>query len=183
MQHEHISLLERVIVHSVDYRTRFADVSASFSQGLSPQQSLFELLIATSELYLDCLLVLRVLPSLHGHAVDGAEVTKDAGDASREMHLRQHLRGTLDGSRSWSYLDLKHPLAEDNLATQEDYINNYALHLPEIHEETYQVEQYARDFIQTRNNLALVDLEIGLRHLAFNHAIFVLPALQWPSTE
>ena len=174
--------MEQIVIHAAAYRANFAELSNAFSKDLSPRVELFELLISTSQLYLDCLLFLRDLSALNENTTD-ADVPEHDSNISREIELRRQFRSVLQNSKSWGYLDIKHPMSSDDLQTREDYIDNYSLHLPEIHEETYTIERYARDFLSTRSQTSLVDLDIGLRHLAFNHVLFVQPALQRLSSD
>ena len=176
-----VGMLQQVIDHCVDYRASFALVFAAFSTGISPQEALFNLLVVTTRLYLDCLLILRHSSALHRLALDDSETADVGSDVTREMELRKQFRVVMEGSKSWSFLTLDHPMAFPQFRTQEAYLNHYALHLPEMHEETFFLEECAQRLIKSLSSKALVDLEIGLKHLCFNHAIFAMPILQWQS--
>ena len=178
------SLLGKIASDSVEFRHRLDDVIDAFADGRVARQQLFELLICTSELYLNYLLFMKDLTYFSELSVDAPDSQVYSSNVHREMELRNRFRTVLQRSKSWDHADLQNSLAElAGLRTRTDYIDSFTLHLPEIHEETYLVEECARHFVASKDTKVLTELTFGLQHLACNHISFVQPALQWSSVE
>jgi hypothetical protein len=144
---------------------------------------LLDCLTCTSQMYLDHLHVLRALT---GFEADPAapDDDLDRADYKFEHSLRKGLRERLASSTSWSHFHPDTPLAvKMGLRTTQDYINSFALHLPEVYEETHRLERCARATAISRSQLALAELEVSLKHAAHNHICFVQPAMQWAMNE
>ena len=57
------------------------------------------------------------------------------------------------------------------------------MHLPEIYEETFRVEDCAKDFMTNQSSAFLAQMIVGMEHLGRNHISFVQQALQWASAD
>jgi hypothetical protein len=107
-----------------------------------------------------------------------------SSDVERETKVRKHIEDRLVASRVWSEFRVDNPMAEPlGLRSIEDYIGSFRLHLPEIYEETFRIEQTALLFIAEPNRVMLTLLIVALQHAGQNHINFVQPALDWASDE
>ena len=69
------------------------------------------------------------------------------------------------------------------LVSCQDYIQNFTLHLPEIYEATFVIEQTAQLFAANPDDSMLTHLIMALQHIGQNHISFLQPALDWASDE
>ncbi len=173
---------------ALDLATYRATMERIFSWKLSRPRDcrkyFLELLLSASQLYLDYLWVLNTMPKLEkvARAIPGTELLES--DIRREALLRQRFRERLESLPCWACFEPENAFAEyTGLWTLEDYINSFALHLPEIHEETFRVEKAAKIFGENQDNSALPDLTVGLQHPGRNHISFVHFALEWAADE
>ncbi len=105
-------------------------------------------------------------------------------DGLAERSIRKRLRQELETSPSWTTFRPENPFSElTGLHSLQDYTDKLALHLPEVHEETFAVEACLISFLANRNSAALAQTFIGLQHLGRNHISFVLQALEWAADE
>jgi hypothetical protein len=147
------------------------------------------MLASTSQLYLDYVLIRSDMPKLEklsrrARRVEPFEAYIDRASINRETVLRRQFRKQLESLNCWSYFEPDNAFSEHTgLHTLQDYINNFALHLPEIYEETFRVEKCARNFRENQNDSDLADLIIGLEHLGRHHISFAHLALEWAADE
>ncbi len=177
--------LETLQMDLVHYREAVDQIfSPTLTTPSDWQQSLLEISIYSSRLYLDYLLVRKTFPELDGvsSAVDG--IGHVPADALREKRLREKLKHKLESSPSWSHFRPENPFSElTGLRTVRDYTDRFTLHLPEIYEETFRAEICTREFLTNQSAAALARLGVALQHLGRNHIGFVLQALEWAADE
>jgi hypothetical protein len=176
---------DQLALDAAGYR---AAMERIFSRKLSKprhcRQYFFEVLVNSSRLYLDYLLITKDLPELEKLSKTDAKRPLNPHNTSRETLLRRRFRERLKSLPCWSYFLPENPFSKyTGLWKLEDYINSFALHLPEIHEETLWVEGYASGFLKNRLASTLADLMVGLQHLGCNHVSFVHFALEWAAEE
>lgn len=166
---------EQLIRDLSDYRTAVNKICSTSLQPSEFRDRIFDVLVSTSKLNLDYLLISRQLrntemvPSKYSHIPTNLQ--------REELH-RAQLRAYLESWGQWSHFDLQDPFSELNgLRTRGDYIDCLALHLPEIYEESFRVEQCAKEFLLNRSDLAGTQLLIGLEHMGRNHISFLQQAL------
>ncbi|MGH9437588.1 MAG: hypothetical protein ACRD22_06760 [Terriglobia bacterium] len=177
--------LRQLIFDLREYRTI---LERAFSRKLSRPRDcrryFLELLIIASKLYLDYLRILHDMRSLERKAIKMQDDTRIDTDIQRERLLRTRLRSRLESLPCWSQFRPANSFSETTgLRTLSDYIDSLAHHLPEVHEETFQTEAYAREFRNSRSSAALAGLSVGLEHLGRNHISFVHFALEWAADE
>jgi hypothetical protein len=128
--------LEKLQLDTASYRESVDKIFSAVPLSLGDwQRYFFDVLICASQLYLDYLLVTKELPTLE--AVSKAS-TYDSfeADIGRESILRKRLREKLESSPHWTHFSPENPFSEvTGLRTLQDYIDSFALHLPEIYEE------------------------------------------------
>lgn len=177
--------LEELQLDLVSYRAAVDRII--FSTPTVPRdwrQSMLEILVCASRLYLDYLLVMRNLPALEAVSSKGRSADLVRADALRERDLREKLKDKLESSSSWSHFRPENPFSEViGLRSLQDYMDKFTLHLPEVYEETFRAEAYAKDFLAGRKSSTLARLMVALQHLGRNHIGFVLQALEWASDE
>lgn len=177
--------LEKLQLDSVRYREA---VDNLFSRALAKptdwQHCLKEILICASQLYLDSLLVMKNLPAMEAVASKGKS-GRIGADILREKNLREKLQQKLESSPCWSHhFKPENSFSESTgLRSRRDYTDRFTLHLPEIYEESFRVEAYAKDFLSSHDDTALAGLVVGMQHLGRNHISFVLQALEWAADE
>ena len=179
------SKLEKLQLDLVSYREA---VDQILSLGLiTPrhwQQCFLDILICTSQLYLDYLLVTKSLPDLEAAASESEDSDLVSTDVTREMRLRAELKHKLTSSSPWLGFTPENPFSNlTGLSKLQDYVNSLTLHLPEIYEETIRVEACVKSFLASHDSSALAQLSIGLQHLGRNHASFVIQTLEWIANE
>jgi hypothetical protein len=176
--------LDKLQVDLVGYRKA---VDQIFSPALTTPKDWREcflgILICTSQLYVDYLLVMKNLPVMGGMSKSGSSDQLRA-DMARERDLRKRLKDELESSPCWSHFLPENPFAGlTGLHTRQDYVDRFTLHLPEIYEETFRVEAYTKNFMGNHSAAALARISVALQHLGRNHIIFVLQPLEFASDE
>jgi hypothetical protein len=140
--------------------------------------------ISVSQLYLDDLLLRRELDTFAGTPDEETDWKRPSIDTRREAALRERLRKQMEAWSWWDCFRLKDAFSDQTgLLTQEDYLQSFWLHLPEIYEETVRVEECAKRFLLKRSESALACVEIGMQHICRHHVSFVLPALERAADE
>ncbi len=177
--------LEKLSSDLVSYRKIVDRIFSADSLDLRQwQRYFFDVLISVSQLYLDYLLVMKEVPALEAVSSKRPRFDIVSTDIHRERILRKRLREQLESSPHWVHFRPQNPFSEDTgLRTLQDYIDKFALHLPEIYEETFRVELCTKKFITTHSDSALAQLIVGLEHLGRNHISFVQQALAWAADE
>jgi hypothetical protein len=177
--------LERLQLDLVNYRKAVdRTFSSPFTSARDWQQHFLEILICTSQLYLDYLLVTRSLPDLQILSSKDDRSEHIRGNLLREKELRERLKQGLESSPYWIHFEPGNPFSElTGLRRLQDYIDKFALHLPEIYEETFRVEACTKNFLSGHKDSALTQLVVGLQHLGRNHISFVQQALEWAADE
>ena len=179
------SQLEKLQLDLVGYREAVDRIfSVTSTTPADWRQRFFEILICTSQLYLDYLLVVRDLPALEAISSKSGSSSHVRVDTIREKNLRGKLTQELESSPCWSHFKPDNPFSEfTGLRNLHDYIGKFTLHLPEIYEETFRVEICSKDFLASHDSSVLAQLTVGLQHLGRNHISFVLQALEWAADE
>ena len=177
--------LESLQLDVIRYRQAVDHIfSPSLTNSKKWQACFSEILICTTRLYLDYLLVTKSLPELESLASKGRDMGQPSTNNSREMTLRAELKKRLDSSTGWPGFVPQNPFSNlTGLRTLRNYVNSFSLHLPEIYEETFRVEACTKSFLADHNGVALAQLSIGLQHLGKHHASFVLQPLEWAADE
>jgi hypothetical protein len=179
---------EKVIKNLPSNLSRYRKtVDQIFSPDLSNptdwQRYFFDVLLCTSQLYLDYLLLQKAESQLGAISRKTKHRTRGT-DTKRESLLRRLYRERLESSTHWTHFIPENPFSDSTgLRTNEDYINEFALHLPEIYEETFRVEGLARDFLTDHSTNLLAQMLVGMEHLARHHVSFVQQALQWAADD
>jgi hypothetical protein len=148
------------------------------------QGCFLELAICASRLYLDYLLVIRVFEDLESISTEARAVDFVSSDLLNENLLRTEVRRKLESS-VFSNQFRAHDAFHDGTGLNDvkDYVGAFALHLPEVYQESLRAQVYASAFVATASSFALAQLFISLQHLARNHVGFVLQALERASDE
>ncbi len=98
--------------------------------------------------------------------------------------MRQQFKERLRLLSCWSSFTAENAFSQfTNLRKLDDYLNSFALHLPEVYEQTFSAERYAVTFIENQSASALIYLIIDLQHMCRNHISFVHFALEWAAEE
>ena len=178
--------LERLGSDLTAYRLAMDRIfSASPSEPCDCREYFFELLACVSRLYLDYLLLARELLTVGARrkAATDRQSKKVPLDKDHFRLLRSRFRERLESLPCWAHFEPEIPFSElTGLRTFTDYINSFALHLPEIYEEAIRAEQYAKGLLRDSEASGTV-LAVSLEHLGRNHISFVLQALQWAADE
>ncbi len=177
--------LEKLQVDLVRYREAVDHVfgTALVTPG-NWQKWLWEISICSSQLYVDYLLVVKLLPELDAVANKKGALGLVRSNSLREESIRERLRQELETSPCWTAFKPENPFSElTGLRSLQDYTDRFILHLPEIYEETFAVEVCVKSFLENHNSSALAQTFIGLQHLGRNHIGFVLQALEWAADE
>ena len=141
----------------------------------------YDVLICTSRLYLDYLLITRQLETAE---MVPSEYVSIPANLQRERIHREQLRAQLESWPNWKYFHPQKGFPEQtDLQTLADYINCLALHLSEIYEESFRVKQCAKEFLLNQNDSAGGQLIVGLEHMGRHHISFVQQALEWVSAD
>lgn len=173
-------LLNKIISDTSDYRE---SVDKIFST-TTLHGCFSEILMRTSELYLDYRLFIKYLPDLEAASIDGDDHDVFHTNRGREREFRQRLTKGLELSHQWTLFKPIVALSSlIGLRTQQDYLNNFRLHLPEIYEETFRVEECVTAFSASRQSSVLAALTISFQHMGRNHILFLMPALEWAADE
>ncbi len=177
--------LEELRLHLVQYRQAVDQIlSSDLTSPQSWRVCFSEILICTSRLYLDYLLVTKGLPELESLAFKRSNTGLTSTDSGREFELRLKLGKKLDSLAGWPGFVAQNSFSKlTALRTVQDYIDSFSLHLPEIYEETFRVEACTKSFLTNQDSSALAHVSVGLQHLGRNHASFVLQALEWAADE
>jgi hypothetical protein len=177
--------LKKLQIDLIGYREAVDHIFSSAPNPKSWQECFFEILLRTSQLYVDYLLVMKTLPALEAVSSKGGSNGQGRANILREENLRENLQRELESSPCWTHhFKPQNPFSElTGLRSRRDYIDRITLHLPEVYEETFRVEECTKEFLETHNGTALAHLVIGLQHLGRNHISFVLQALEWAANE
>ena len=173
--------LEKLLVDLASYRQAVDQIFSPLLKGPKEwRERLFEVLICTSQLYLDYLLIIKSLPIMEVISSESGSSNFVRTNLVRERNLRERLKHKLESSRPWSGFRPENPFSGiTGLCSRQDYIDRFTLHLPEIYEETFQVEACTKNYLLSHNGAALAQLGVGLQHLGRNHISFVLQPLEW----
>jgi len=157
--------------------------SSELSEASACRKYFLTLLICLSRLYLRYLSIVDDLPSLEAVSSE-FDMSLLKKDVPREALVRQRFKERLQSSSCWSSFAPENAFSQlTNLHTLANYISSFALHLPEIYEETFRVEQYTLNFLENESGAALDYLVIALQHICRNHVNFVHFALEWAAEE
>ncbi len=144
----------------------------------------FEVLVGTSHLYGDYLLLRDLEPTIPTKPT----ADKRSGTQSRtddESRIREKLKERFESLSCWSGFHPRNEfVVENQLRTQADYIANLVLHLPEIYSETTTLENSVRQVLDEGGftDSCLAELFVGLEHAA-HHASYCRHALEVLSYE
>jgi hypothetical protein len=143
-----------------------------------------EVLIAVSRLYLDYLFLTKKSSTFETVSSRMSRRGLPKTDIHREQAFRQRFRDRLETCTLWVDFIPENPFSEDTgLHTLQDYINRFTLHLPEIYEETFRVEECTKRFLVTPEDVLLTEMLLGMEHMGRNHINFVQQALEWVTAE
>ena len=149
------------------------------------RRRLTSVLASVGRLYLDYLSILENAEKLERVAVAGRSARRAARSvrrrAERENAMRNDLAAFLGTSRHWGEI-FRSPapaFASVGLRDRDDCAREIIVHLPEIYGETLKIDECIAGFYATRAADTLVDLVVGMQHLGRNHAVFLLPALEF----
>jgi len=177
--------LERLLQSLVAFREA---VDRCLSQSLvipsDGQALMLETLIATTTLYLDYLLSVKVMPQLESIATKRARFDMVPTDLERERKLRNELGAKFASAEGWPGFQPQNAFSDlTGLHTLQDYSNTLGLHLSEAYEESFRIEICAKEFLRSRSSSALAQLSVGLNHMVQHHIIFVLQALEFAASS
>jgi hypothetical protein len=144
----------------------------------------FDMLVCTSQLYLDYLFVLKDSPSYEANRTEAHGQKLIGANNQREIELRKRFQRALASSPHWKHFVPENPFSDETgLRTLDDYLHRFSHHLPEIYEETFRIESYIKIFLENRSEEALAGLLVGLLHMGRHHISFVQQALEWAADD
>ena len=173
--------LQNSIPHLVHYRETLDRIFSKPPKSPNElQRYFFDLLVCTSQLYLDYLFVLKDSSSYETKRTRVRSQKLPKADIHREKDLRERFQLALASSPHWKYFAPEENAFSDEigLRTLDDYLHSFSLHLPEIYEETFRIESFIKIFLENRSDDALVGLLVGLQHMGRNHISFVQQTLE-----
>lgn len=172
--------LENLCADLVAYRAAVNRVySSKLSRSRDCRRYLVDVLVCATRLYLDSLSLTKALSSVE--SMPGASLI--GIDRRRYASFRKRFRERLRSRPAWAFFRPEIPFAEFiGLRTLESYLENFGLHIPEVYEETFRVEQYARRWLD-HNERSVEALLVAMQHMSRNHISFLVPALQWAADE
>ncbi len=164
-----------------------AIVDRIFSTSLSGphecRQYFFDLLLIVSRLYLASILLVDELSNVKG-VKDRSTSPLPSTNVARFIESARHFRERLESLACWKYFRPMRGVPEAaGLVTVKDYQDSFTLHLPEIYEETFQIDQYVEKLLRLITDSAIAGVIVTVEHVCYHHVSFVLPALQWASRE
>jgi hypothetical protein len=179
------SQLEGLIPDLANYRESLDRIfSDSIREPEDCRRYFFDLLISVSQLYLDYLLLTKESPFFVTVQAETAIQSRPKVDIQREAILRRQLRNQLESWPFWVHFEPKNAFSQDTgLYKLDDYIQKFCVHLPEIYEETFRLEEWTKNFLSNQIDSLLTDIIVGLQHIGRNHISFVQQALQWAADE
>jgi hypothetical protein len=179
------SQVEKLPSDLASYRKTIDQIfSATFTSPRDWQRYFFEVLICVSQLYLDYLVVMKESPTFETISSEAFRLDIVRADISRETTFREKFRAQLESSPHWTHFKGENAFSKlTGLQTLQDYIDTFALHLPEIYEESFRVEYLSTTFLTSQNDAPLAQLIVGLQHMGRNHISFVQQALEWAADE
>jgi len=146
------------------------------------QNCLFNAQICAVRLQLDRLIVIQKAAIMETLPKRSESQMLPRSHAEREMRLREQIKDRFVTSAAWGHFKTGNPMAElFGLVSCQDYIQNFTLHLPEIYEATFVIEQTAQLFVDNPDDFVLTHLITALQHIGQNHINFLQPALDWAS--
>lgn len=177
--------LQNFIPQLVGYRETLDQIFSKPSKTPNDlQRYFFDLLVCTSQLYLDHLFVLKDSPSYEIRQTKISRQKHPAADFHREKDLRERFHRALESSPHWKHFIPENPFSDETgLHTLDDYLHRFSHHLPEIYEETFRIESCIKTFLENRSDAVLADLLVGLQHMGRNHISFVQQALEWAAED
>ena len=176
--------LKQIQPNCMSYRQSVDQLFEPLARTGSWRLRYLDILVATTRLYLDHLLVMRHMPEFEAAAVKRRKTTLSETDLARERVLRNKLIDELEQETRWISFQPINLMSDDaGLIDLQGYKNRLAIHLPEIYEETHHVEMFAKSFLTNQNSAALARLSVTIEHIGNHHAIFVMPALEWLADE
>jgi hypothetical protein len=177
--------LQNLILHLVHYRKTLDRIfSKPAKTSSSLRQYFFDLLVCTSQLYLDYLLLLKDSPSYETKKTKFPRQKLPVADIHSEKDLRERFRRALESSPHWEHFIPDNPFShETRLHTLDDYLHRFTHHLPEIYEETFRIESDLNIFLENLSDEVLAHLLVSLQHMARNHISFVLQTLEWAAED
>jgi hypothetical protein len=148
------------------------------------RRCLLAIQVGIAHLQLDRLSLMQEAAVFETSSEEALPQTPLMHDMKREMAIRNRLKDRFESMTFWSRFEGKKPVAELlGLRSVDDYRRSFQLHLPEIYEETFRIENYALALLGNQASSDLTGMLVGLEHLARNHAYFVQPALDFASDE
>jgi hypothetical protein len=178
-------ILDQLVRDCVAYRRAVDQIFSS--EVVSPsdwRHCLLEIQTRITWLQLDRLILIQKVEEIKNLPKGPSSQTLPSCDVKREMELRIRMENRLEAPPVWSEFKIDNPLAKIlGLHSIQDYIGSFRLHLPEVYEETFRIEQMALLCIADPNRAVLNRLMVALQHVGLNHINFVQPALGWASDE
>ena len=177
--------LQNLILDLVYYRKTLVQIfSKPAKTPTDLRQYFFDLLVCTSQLYLDYLLVLKDSTSYETKKTKFPRKKFPVADIHHEKDLRERFRRALESSPHWEHFIPENPFADETgLHTLDDYLHRFTLHLPEIYEETFRIETDLKIFLENLSDEVLAHLLVSLQHMGRNHISFVLQTLEWAAED
>jgi hypothetical protein len=177
-------LLKRLDKHLTAYRTAIDRLCADRCPSVPDRLRCFaKVQVEVSRLYLDYRLFMQDRSKLEAVAtrVRGA---RHLQWLRHEFDLRKQMEQTLEAWPHWASFEPENAFSQyTGLRTISDYIRSFALHLPEIYEESIRLQKAVAGFLSNRSSQRLVEIELGLQHMGRNHIPFVQSALEWIAAE
>lgn len=173
-------VLGKLTSQLLEYRRSLDEIySSPLSSRSAFRRYLSNLLICLAEIYASSLAAASKLSQaeIPRDQVKGFLVRSNVG---REQTLRTEFRNRLVSVRAWRHFAPEPELSvRADLHALQDYLNEFTLHLPEIYEESFRLEEYAKVLLNRPTQYAATGMLTSLEHISHHHIIFVLPALQW----
>jgi hypothetical protein len=176
---------DKLTLDLASYRTI---MDRAFSRTLSRPRDcrkyFLELLVSTSQLYLDYVAMLANLSKLEKLSSTAFRAEPIESNINRDNLLRQRFRKRVESLPCWPLFEPENAFSKfTGLRTLKDYFDSFSLHLPEIYEETFRAEGYARIFRKRQSASALTGLVVSLQHMGRHHISYARFALEWAADE
>lgn len=170
-----------------DFRAYRSTVTRVFSRKLSVPRHcaryFFDVLVSTSQLYVDYLLSCELESTITTERTTHKRSRTQL--PTRESRIREKMTERLGSLACWSVFHPRNEFAAENkLQTQTDYVARLVLHLPEIYSETTKLENCLRQALKEGGftDYCLAELVVGLEHVG-HHASYCRHALEILSQE
>ena len=176
------NILEQLEVDLISYRDAFTHRPSQLASASEVRHYFHDVLIQTSKLYLDMLLIERDEDLLAAKLRDTSLFPLPSDGLERVT--RDEFQLSLRSWAAWAHFQPEHAFsAQLRLTTLQEYFDSFTLHLPEIFAETANAEARLHSVFNDQSAAAFTDLLIRIQHVGRNHISFVQHSLQYAADE